>query len=202
VTALLSRPHRRAVLPLPTYGKPSGRRPHSGGTLTTGQVAIVLGVAPRTVNLWADGGKIQHYRLPPTVGRGKGDRRYRPADVVAFCRRHGIPVPDGLGVVAVVGRAPIASLGWPTLAAADWVALSLSLGGRCVVAWVVDYSAGRGDCDRGVAMIRGADAMVPIVRLLPEDVTPAAVTGCRDFRRPFDVDDVAAWLAATLGHGG
>ena len=47
--------------------------------LTTGQVARLMGCAPRTVMQWFDRGLLPGYRLP-----GSRDRRFRRADVMRF----------------------------------------------------------------------------------------------------------------------
>jgi two-component system, OmpR family, response regulator RpaA len=53
---------------------------------TTGQVARMCHVAPRTVCKWFDTGQIQGYRIP-----GSEDRRIPRREVLRFVRRHGIP---------------------------------------------------------------------------------------------------------------
>lgn len=56
---------------------------------TTGSVANLCKVAPRTVSKWCDSGRLKSYRIP-----GSEDRRIRHADLMAFVREHGIPVPQ------------------------------------------------------------------------------------------------------------
>ena len=58
--------------------------------LTTGQVARICHVAPRTVSKWFDTGKLRGYRIP-----GSRDRRIPVEHLIAFMRTHGIPL-DGL----------------------------------------------------------------------------------------------------------
>lgn len=58
--------------------------------LTTGDVARICSVAPRTVSKWFDTGKLRGYRIP-----GSRDRRIPMTQLVAFMRAHGIPL-DGL----------------------------------------------------------------------------------------------------------
>ena len=58
--------------------------------LTTGEVARICRVAPRTVSKWFDTGKLRGYRIP-----GSRDRRIPLQQLVAFMRVHGIPL-DGL----------------------------------------------------------------------------------------------------------
>jgi len=55
--------------------------------LTTGQVARICHVAPRTVSKWFDTGKLRGYRIP-----GSRDRRIPRKQLVAFMRAHDIPL--------------------------------------------------------------------------------------------------------------
>ena len=55
--------------------------------LTTGEVARICHVAPRTVSKWFDTGKLRGYRIP-----GSRDRRIPVERLVAFMRAHGIPL--------------------------------------------------------------------------------------------------------------
>jgi len=58
--------------------------------LTTGEVAKICNVAPRTVSKWFDAGQLKGYRIP-----GSKDRRIPVAELVKFMRAHDIPM-DGL----------------------------------------------------------------------------------------------------------
>ena len=55
--------------------------------LTTGQVAKICNVAPRTVSKWFDSGQLQGYRIP-----GSKDRRIPLEQLVRFMRANGIPL--------------------------------------------------------------------------------------------------------------
>ncbi len=59
--------------------------------LTSGQVAVICGVARRTVSKWADSGRLKAHRIP-----GSLDRRVMPADLLKFLRDNGCPVPPAL----------------------------------------------------------------------------------------------------------
>lgn len=54
--------------------------------LTTGEVAKICNVAPRTVSKWFDTGHLRGYRIP-----GSKDRRIPVDQLVRFMRAHGIP---------------------------------------------------------------------------------------------------------------
>jgi excisionase family DNA binding protein len=54
---------------------------------TTGEVARICRVAPRTVSKWFDTGQLKGYRIP-----GSKDRRIPRDQLLRFMRAHGIPV--------------------------------------------------------------------------------------------------------------
>lgn len=58
--------------------------------LTTGDVAKLCNVAPRTVSKWFDTGQLRGYRIP-----GSKDRRIPLDQLIRFMRAHSIPL-DGL----------------------------------------------------------------------------------------------------------
>lgn len=60
--------------------------------LTTGDVARICHVAPRTVSKWFDSGQLKGYRIP-----GSRDRRIPLSELVRFMKLHNMPV-DALPV--------------------------------------------------------------------------------------------------------
>jgi len=60
--------------------------------LTTGEVARICNVAPRTVSKWFDSGQLKGYRIP-----GSRDRRIPIAALSRFMKQHNMPL-DGLGI--------------------------------------------------------------------------------------------------------
>ena len=54
--------------------------------LTTGQVADICSVAPRTVTKWFDSGQLKGYRIP-----GSKDRRIPVEELIRFMRMHNMP---------------------------------------------------------------------------------------------------------------
>ena len=70
--------------------------------LTTGEVARICRVAPRTVSKWVDTGKLRGYRIP-----GSRDRRIPLTQLIAFMRAHDIPL-EGLdqGVCRIMVLSP------------------------------------------------------------------------------------------------
>ncbi|MDM8007361.1 MAG: response regulator [Phycisphaerae bacterium] len=55
--------------------------------LTTGDVARICNVAPRTVSKWFDTGQLRGYRIP-----GSKDRRIPVPQLIRFMKAHGIPL--------------------------------------------------------------------------------------------------------------
>ena len=64
--------------------------PRQKDILTTGEVAKICNVAPRTVSKWFDSGQLRGYRIP-----GSKDRRIPMSSLVRFMKTHNIPM-DGL----------------------------------------------------------------------------------------------------------
>ena len=56
--------------------------------LTTGDVARICNVAPRTVSKWFDTGQLKGYRIP-----GSKDRRIPVSELIRFMKVHNMPAP-------------------------------------------------------------------------------------------------------------
>ncbi len=63
-----------------------GRKFGKQDILTTGDVARICNVAPRTVSKWFDNGHLRGYRIP-----GSRDRRIPLDQLVRFMKAHGMP---------------------------------------------------------------------------------------------------------------
>jgi excisionase family DNA binding protein len=61
--------------------------PRPKDVLTTGEVAQICNVAPRTVSKWFDSGQLRGYRIP-----GSKDRRIPLQQLIRFMRAHNIPL--------------------------------------------------------------------------------------------------------------
>jgi len=57
--------------------------------LTTGQVAQICHVAPRTVTKWFDSGQLKGYRIP-----GSRDRRIPAGELIRFMKAHNMPTDE------------------------------------------------------------------------------------------------------------
>ncbi|GIW73776.1 MAG: hypothetical protein KatS3mg103_0298 [Phycisphaerales bacterium] len=64
--------------------------PFEKDVLTTGEVAEICKVAPRTVSKWFDSGELEGYRIP-----GSKDRRIPLPALIKFMKKHKMPL-DGL----------------------------------------------------------------------------------------------------------
>lgn len=167
-----------------------------GTYLTSGDVARMFDVAPRTAMRWIDTGELEFFRLP---GR-KLDRRVTRQSVVAFAARHGLPMPAELLPAAVVsfGLRPGEVIPGAT-PAADLVALGAALGRGPVAAAVVADGDG---LSAAVGACRGVRAMHPKARLVlvvDESVDPAFVDPrvCdRVYQRPVSWAALVAALVA------
>jgi len=69
---------------------------------TTGQVAKICKVAPRTVSKWFDSGRLRGYRIP-----GSQDRRIPREHLIRFLKEHGMPLgeleDEAMGKILLVG---------------------------------------------------------------------------------------------------
>ena len=66
--------------------------------LTTGDVARICNVAPRTVSKWFDNGQLKGYRIP-----GSNDRRIPHSELIRFMKEFNIPVtPKAAGKIRVL----------------------------------------------------------------------------------------------------
>ncbi len=131
---------------------------------TTGQVAKICKVAPRTVSKWFDKGRLKGYRLD-----GSEDRRIPRENLIAFMQSRGMPLgdlDDREHPVLLVGLYP--PEGGPLLhllvEAGDVVALANGLFRAGLICRdtpprVVVFSdtLGRGDILQAAALLDGAD---------------------------------------------
>ena len=75
--------------------------------LTTGDVAKICNVAPRTVSKWFDSGQLKGYRIP-----GSKDRRIPFDELLSFMKTHNMPIsglPSGKTRVLIVDSNEVAS---------------------------------------------------------------------------------------------
>lgn len=89
-----------ATAPSPIPHRPWSTLAHGKGIYTTGMVARLCKVAPRTVSKWCDSGLLKHYKIP-----GSQDRRVTAAELYRFMQVYNYPIPPELisGGVLLVG---------------------------------------------------------------------------------------------------
>src|SRR6202022_2060979 len=73
---------------------------------TTGQVAKICKVAPRTVSKWFDSGRLRGYRIP-----GSQDRPLPREHLIRFLKEHGMPLgeleEEGWHKILIIGAEPL-----------------------------------------------------------------------------------------------
>jgi len=130
--------------------------------LTTGDVAKICNVAPRTVSKWFDNGQLRGYRIP-----GSKDRRIPLAELIRFMKMHNMPT-DALpvGTIRVLLVDAETSRG---------KALAESLGSKTdyeVRLAATEFQAG--------ATVQRFTPHVVVINLVAEEIDAAAI--CRSIR--------------------
>ena len=166
---------------------------------TTGDVARICQVAPRTVSKWFDTGRLKGYRIP-----GSLDRRIPRDNLIEFMRSHGMP----LGELGAAQGGKVLIIGMPafersiveklllasgmTISSAENAfeagALAMEQRPQCVV---IDESIGSNEA-RIIANYfksAGRDASTRVVGLVSDDdISDSTSSKVYDekFRRPYD----------------
>lgn len=179
---------------------------------TTGQVAKICKVAPRTVSKWFDSGRLRGYRIP-----GSQDRRIPREHLIRFLKEHGMPLgeleDEAMGKLLLVGvdpnvRGQILDLMPPEdykieSAASGFEAgiQAESLHPDCVV---IDFGMGRHEATLIAHNLRKnneyADAV--LVALLSDDDTASGFDRTpfnETFRKPFDSALLAERIRTLVG---
>ena len=178
------------------------------GVFTTGQIAKICKVAPRTVAVWFDTGRLGGYRIPFSR-----DRRVPRDELVRFLKEHGLPLGP-LAPPALLLAGPdrrllergVAPLGERVTfcAAATLFEAGLLAHAAAPAAVVLDLALGRGDCLAAARALR--DAAAPpapaLFALAGEDeadepgVLAAGFAGA--WKKPFDPALLAESLLALV----
>jgi len=169
---------------------------------TTGQVAKICKVAPRTVSKWFDSGRLRGYRIP-----GSQDRRIPREQLVRFLKEYGMPLAeledettsklllvglDATLAAALRERLPESEGFKFELAASGFEAgiQAESLHPDCIV---IDMKLGRNEAVQICQNLRKNSAyqnMILVALVGAEDTAGDALTqqGFNEvFRKPFDV---------------
>lgn len=179
----------------------------AGRVFTTGQVARICLVAPRTVSKWFDSGRLRGYRMP-----GSEDRRVPRAQLIRFLKESGMPytaedlatprvlvvTDDDILAGAVAGPLD------PDLVEAARARNGFEAGVLCaspVAACVIDFAMGRSESLSLAAGVRSRWPEALLVALANEDETEGLTAWgfAATFRRPCDLVAVSELLVARLG---
>ncbi len=176
---------------------------------TTGQVAKICKVAPRTVSKWFDSGRLRGYRIP-----GSQDRRIPREHLIRFLKEHGMPLneleDEAVGKLLLVGLNGDGAALTDLFPAEDYKIESSGSGfdaGRqaesfhpdCVV---IDFSMGRNEAGLVAQNFRSTDADTVLVALLSDDDKASGVDHTpfnETFRKPYDPTLLAERVRTLVG---
>ena len=166
---------------------------------TTGQVAKICKVAPRTVSKWFDSGRLRGYRIP-----GSQDRRIPREHLIRFLKEHGMPLgeleDEAMGKVLLVGVDPTIRAGISDMLDSDDYKVEAAMSGfdagiqseslhpDCVI---VDFGMGRSEALMIAQNLRknGEYTETVLVALLTDDDNASGFDRTifnETFRKPFD----------------
>jgi len=180
---------------------------------TTGQVAQICKVAPRTVSKWFDSGRLKGYRIP-----GSQDRRIPRENLIKFLKEHGMPLGEleneTLAKILVVAQDEVLVDGlkrelsgeksFRVAAAASGFDAGIqaeSFHPDCII---VDFSIGPPDAVQICQNLRrsGEFKDVIIIALLPDDGNSMSFDRSsinETFKKPFDPSLLAERLRTLIG---
>lgn len=163
---------------------------------TTGEVAKLCRVAPRTVSKWFDSGRLRGYRIP-----GSQDRRIPRRNLVLFLKEFGLPLgdleadPAAIVKCVCIGTDQAITDALNTVIRCETVnnlfAAALVIHAHPIECVVVDQGIGTA----AVQQVFAAAKVPPVVLLLNEDADLSAWTGRAGvsavLRKPLDPATVA-----------
>jgi excisionase family DNA binding protein len=180
---------------------------------TTGQVAKICKVAPRTVSKWFDSGRLKGYRIP-----GSQDRRIPREYLIKFLKEHGMPLGDledeAMAKVLIVAQdqvltenlkreLPLDRSFKVAIAASGFDAgiQAESFHPDCII---VDFSIGRTEALQICQNLRrnAEFAEVILIALLPDDGSSTSFDRSsinETFKKPFDAALLAERLRTLIG---
>ena len=169
---------------------------------TTGQVAKICKVAPRTVSKWFDSGRLRGYRIP-----GSQDRRIPREHLIRFLKEHGMPLgeleEEGWHKILIIGAEQLFIDRLRELLPEDEdykyeMASSGFQAGNAVQSFhpdtiVVDLSMGRSEAlqiAQNLRRIPNFEKTLLIALASEDEAAPEALTGFGfndAFKKPFDI---------------
>ncbi|MBI1900083.1 MAG: helix-turn-helix domain-containing protein [Planctomycetia bacterium] len=180
---------------------------------TTGQVAKICKVAPRTVSKWFDSGRLKGYRIP-----GSQDRRIPREYLVRFLKEHGMPLgeleDETTAKVLVVAQDQVLienlrrelpeQRNFKLGVAASGFEAGIQAESFHPDSIIVDFSIGRTEALQICQNLRRNPefAETIVIALLPDDGNAASFdrsTINETFRKPFDAALLAERLRTLIG---
>ncbi len=179
---------------------------------TTGQVAKICKVAPRTVSKWFDSGRLRGYRIP-----GSQDRRIPREHLVRFLKEHGMPLgeleDEAVGKILLVGAEPHIKAALTEGMSGDNFKLDYANSGfeagiqaeslhpDCVV---IDFAMGRSEALMIAQNLRKNSEYIDVVQigLLSDDDNASGFDRTvlnETFRKPFDTVLLAERIKTLVG---
>ncbi len=155
---------------------PSNTHKMSYTHLTTGQVAKLLEVAPRTVSKWFDSGSLTGFKLP-----GSNDRRISKVSLIEFCKQHKMPYWKALERentynITVVGmdllllegiQASVQKCTWNNLS--TFLQFGLSVQKEPPDGVILDFSIGRQNCIDAISLLSDKLEYTTFIGMVNED---------------------------------
>lgn len=138
--------------------------------LTTGDVARICNVAPRTVSKWFDNGQLRGYRIP-----GSKDRRIPLNELIRFMKVHNMPTDD-----LVDGKVRVLIVDSNKASKEALVNLLESTGEYEAMAVTNNFQTG--------SAVQKINPHVVIINLLAEDIHARAI--CESIRSDEDLRDI------------
>jgi excisionase family DNA binding protein len=179
---------------------------------TTGQVAKICKVAPRTVSKWFDSGRLHGYRIP-----GSQDRRIPREHLIRFLKEHGMPLgeleDEAMGKILLVGADSIVRSNLGDLMGNDDFKIEVAASGfeagiqaeslhpDCVV---VDFGMGRQEALMIAQNLRKNTEYTEtvLIALLSDEDTASGFDRTmfnETFRKPFDAALLAERIKTLVG---
>jgi excisionase family DNA binding protein len=180
---------------------------------TTGQVAKICKVAPRTVSKWFDSGRLKGYKIP-----GSHDRRIPREYLITFMKEYGMPLgdledenkvkvlvvaQDGVLIETLKRELPVEKAFKVVVSGSGFEAgiQAESFHPDCIV---IDFSIGKADALQVCQNLRKHPDFreTIIIALLPEHDGAAAIDRSivnEHFTKPFDAKLLAERLRTLIG---
>jgi excisionase family DNA binding protein len=176
---------------------------------TTGQVAKICKVAPRTVSKWFDSGRLKGYRIP-----GSQDRRIPREYLIKFLKEHGMPLGDledeAMAKILIVAQDQVLIENLkrelpPEKSFKVAVAASgFEAGIQAESCIITDFSIGKVEAMQICQNLRKNSDFTEtiLIALLPDDGNPISFDRSainETFKKPFDASLLAERLRTLIG---